>query len=85
MAALKQFYHETICEGVNMDDGPDQLNAEHLEALRYEKEIAMRKWLSLIYSLPAIARTAEQEAQLVEARATAMAARDKYWEAGGGQ
>lgn len=83
MGAVKQFYHEAICDGANMDDGPDQLDAEYLEALRCEKEIVMQKWLSLIWSVPVIFRTAEQEARLVEARADAMAARNKYWEAGG--
>lgn len=83
MGAVKSFYHEIICDGTDMDDGPDQFDAEHLEALRHEKETAMQKWLSLIWSVPVIFRTAEQEARLVEARADVMAARNKYWEAGG--
>lgn len=83
MGAVKQFYHDEICEGADTDDGPDQLDTEHLDALRHEKEIAMRKWLSLIYSLPAVVRTTEQKAQLVEARAAAMAARDRWFESGG--
>lgn len=64
-------------------DGPCEPQPTELDELEAVKDAAFEKQCRLIYILPIVGRTEEQQGQIDEARAAALAARDAYLNAGG--
>lgn len=76
MGAVKQFYHDEIC--AMQDDYGYEPPKPNLHA---EMEAAFKRWTDLIYELPAVERSQEQQARLDQARLASLAARDAYFDA----
>lgn len=64
-------------------DGPCEPQPSELDMLESARDTAFGKWVRLIADLPIVGRTEEQQAQIDGARAAALAARDKFLDAGG--